>query len=127
MACFDIGGSLSSVLVRSQSVRECGVLRFSEESLQVIHTPPATRSRSATFGELAGAAWVIHADEVDDLPLGDVEAVANSIVEFHNRIPSKRCHRISKLRLLHRHSGDLAGSNAKAVIFHDILPAGRVQ
>jgi hypothetical protein len=127
MAGLDIGGSLASVLFRSQSIGGGGILRFGEESLQVAHTPAAPRSCSAAFAELAGAARVIHADEVDDLPLGDVEAVANRIVEFHNQIPSKRDHRVSRPGLLHRHSGDLAGSNTKAVVFHDILPAGRVQ
>lgn len=98
VARLDIGGSLAGVFLGGESIGEGRVLRFREEPLQVVHAPTAPGSSSAAFGELTGAAGLIHANEVDDLPLGDVEAVANGVVEFHNRIPSNRRHRIGQCR-----------------------------
>ena len=94
VARLDIGGSLAGVFFGSQCIGEGRVLRFCEESFQVVHAPAAPGPGSAAVGQLTGAARLIHANEVDDLPLGDVEAVANGVVEFHNRIPSNRRHRI---------------------------------
>ena len=54
-----------------------------EVSLQKRDAPAAARPRAAAFTDLRGDAGLVDADEVHDLPFGDVKAEANFVVEFH--------------------------------------------
>src|SRR5262245_53335607 len=52
-----------------------------EVTLQVGDAPPAAGSRSAAFADLAGAPRPVDANVIHDLPLRDVKAVADGVVE----------------------------------------------
>lgn len=83
----NVGRPLPRVLVWSQQVgrllltRGCG-----EVPLQVRHTPPAAGPRAAALADLARAARLMHADEIENLPLADVEAVTDCVVGLHREI-----------------------------------------
>lgn len=96
MAGFDVGGALLGVVGGCEGVgfgegrrdwRQVGFARrtlgLGEVAFEIIHAPAAARPCSATLADLTGAARLMDADEVHNLPLGDVEAVANGVVEVH--------------------------------------------
>jgi hypothetical protein len=55
-----------------------------EHAAQISTAPAAASARPEAIGQLAGAARLFHADVVQQLPLRDMEAEANFVVEFHN-------------------------------------------
>ena len=54
-----------------------------EEPLQEWAAPAAARAGAVAIGELGESAGLLEADEVFDLPPGDVEAEAEFFVGFH--------------------------------------------
>src|SRR5207237_9203844 len=52
---------------------------------QIRYAPATSRPRAAALADLAGAARLVNADEIEDFPLGDVEAVADGVVEFQGK------------------------------------------
>jgi hypothetical protein len=54
-----------------------------KEALQEGAAPAAAGSGAVTLGELSEAAGLFEADEVLDLPAGDMEAEAKFFVGFH--------------------------------------------
>ena len=60
-----------------------------EQLLQISNAPPATGPRAAAFADLTRNARLVDADEVGDLPFGDVEAVTDFVVGFQAE-PSSR-------------------------------------
>mgnify|MGYP006969360039 CR=1 FL=1 len=83
--CSDICRPPCSIFVRRHRILTFGILaiRFSEIPFQIRNTPTATRSRPAAAAHLARTPGTMDADVVDDLPLGDVEAVTDCVVELH--------------------------------------------
>src|SRR5205823_1541571 len=71
-------------------VRDRSGLRLFEIPLEVGDAPSAARPRAAALADLAGAAGLMNADEIQNLPLRDVKAVADRVVEFHGAEESKR-------------------------------------
>jgi hypothetical protein len=68
-------------------IRSCCVarqtLRLGEVPFEILHTPAAAGPCPAAFADLARTTRLMDANEVDDLPLGDVKAIANGVVEIH--------------------------------------------
>ena len=85
MARFDVVGSAGGVLFGGQFVvADClAPLSLFEVLLQVGNAPATPCSRAATLADLAGATRLIEPDVVDDLPLRDVEAITDFVVEVH--------------------------------------------
>ena len=90
MAGLDVFGPALSVLFRGQFVlvNRFSALELLKVLLQIGDAPAAAGARSAAFADLTGAAGLVQADVVDDLPLGDVEAVTDFVVKFHVAIGS---------------------------------------
>lgn len=85
MAGFYILRAALSVLLRRRvgRVLACGPLLLIEQVPQVGAAPAAAGAGAETLAELPWAARLRHADEVDHLALGDVEAEAEFVVEVH--------------------------------------------
>jgi hypothetical protein len=62
-------------------------LRGVEEALQEWPAPAATGPRTVTIGELCDSLRPLDPQVVNHLPLGDVEAQAKLVVEFHANRP----------------------------------------
>lgn len=85
-ALFDVLASLRGVLVGSQRVvGRFGIVRGLEVAFEKRHAPAATGSRSAALGKLARSTRSMNPQEVENLPLRDVKAVANRVVRFHEQ------------------------------------------
>jgi hypothetical protein len=54
-----------------------------EQALEVRAAPAATRPRAEAFGQLPDALGSLQADEILDLPSGDVKAEAKLFVGVH--------------------------------------------
>ena len=63
-------------------------LQVGEVSLQVGDTPAATGSSTAAFAQLAGTFGSVDPQVVEDLPLGDVKAEADFVIELHSMVPA---------------------------------------
>ena len=63
----------------------CVPARWLEHAAQVGAAPAAAGARTEAIGQLAGAARFLDADKIQQLPLGDMEAEANFVVEFHRK------------------------------------------
>ena len=89
LAGFDVRRALSGVFGGGQCIRRrLGfLLRLGEVAFEVCDAPAATGSRAATLAQLTGDARAMDPDEVHDLPLGDVKAVTNRVVEFQGEVP----------------------------------------
>ena len=87
MAGANVLASPVGVFVRSQSIRLSGlwVCGFLKVSLQERNAPAAAGPRACAFADLTGAFRLVDANKIDDLPLRNVEAVADFVVEFHSR------------------------------------------
>lgn len=59
------------------------MLRFIEQFFDEWNAPAAARARTVALAHLAGSTRFIDANEVANLPLGYVEAVANLVVRLH--------------------------------------------
>ena len=60
-----------------------------EQFFQISNAPPATGPRTAAFADLTRNTRFVNADEVSDLPLGDVKTVTNFVIGFQSE-PSSR-------------------------------------
>ena len=84
----NIVGPQARILLRWQLIRigrDTG-LRLLEVPLEIRHSPSAARPRAAAFADLTGAPRLMNADEVKNLPLADVKAIADGVVELHSVI-----------------------------------------
>jgi hypothetical protein len=62
-----------------------------EQLLQKRPAPSAASPRAEAFRELALAARFLDAQKVNHLPLGDVEAEAEFVVEVHEKVLGFQC------------------------------------
>ena len=86
LACLDVVAALPSVLLRRQRIvaQLLRSVRLVEVASQKRNAPAATGSRSAALGKLAGSTRIVNPLEVEDLPLRDVEAVTNRVIQLHD-------------------------------------------
>jgi hypothetical protein len=84
----DVGGALPRIFFRRQ--RLTLIARFTsglgKVPLEVRHAPSAAGPRPAALADLAGPARSVDPDVIQNLPLRDVEAVTDCVVEFHDFI-----------------------------------------
>lgn len=87
MSRFDIRRTLSRVVTGRSRFRLINdlALRLGEIAFQIRHTPSTSGAGSPTFADLTRSSRPMHADEIQDLPFGNVEAVADGVVDFHAR------------------------------------------
>ena len=87
MSRLDVRGTLPSIVGRTQHLGSVHrlTLRFGEVTLEIRHAPATSRSGTSAFADLTRPSRSMHADEVKNLPLRDVEAVANRVVVFHEQ------------------------------------------
>lgn len=85
MARLDVGGTLGGVFGRchrfTASRLAAGCLF--KVTFEIRDTPSTTRSRTATFADLAGDTWPVQPDEVQDLAFGHMEAVTDGVGGLH--------------------------------------------
>jgi hypothetical protein len=87
-AVADVVSSTASVVIgRRQTVGLARLVLSLEQTLQERPTPAAARAGAEALGQLADPLRPFDADEILDLPLGDVKAEAKLVVRFHVRIP----------------------------------------
>ena len=58
--------------------------RFVKKLLDKRNAPAAPRAGTVTFADLAGATRLVDANEVTDLPFGNMEAVAEFVIRLHS-------------------------------------------
>jgi hypothetical protein len=72
------------LLRRQVAFNDCGPRLMGREHLrQIGPTPPAAGPGPKTLAHLGGAAGALQPQKVQQLPLGNVKAEANFVVEFH--------------------------------------------
>jgi hypothetical protein len=84
----NVGGTATGILFRRELVDPLPLLvcRLLMKLAKKRNTPAATCACPAAVGELTGDARFFAANEIQQLPLAYVKAVADLGVEFHNRL-----------------------------------------
>lgn len=67
------------------------MLSFVEQFFDKGDTPAAARTCAVALADLAGSPWFVDADEVANLPLRNVEAVADFVVRLHEELLACGC------------------------------------
>lgn len=83
-ACSHIIRAFTSVLFGS-NLNRCFSLRTGgiKELLQKRHAPAATRACTSAFTDLAGDSRLMNANEIHNLPLRNMKAIAELVVRLH--------------------------------------------
>jgi hypothetical protein len=87
LAGADVLGSPRSVFLGRERVEIVGPTRVLEQLPQERHAPTAPRARAVALRQLARHARLLDADERQQFPPRDVEAVADFGVEVHVSLP----------------------------------------
>ena len=85
LAIGDIFAALARVLTGGRKLGGVAVLAGVKQSLEERPAPATAGTSTEAFGQLPNATRLLDANEVDNLPLGDMKTEAKLVVEFHSR------------------------------------------
>ncbi len=79
----DVCAALFGIFIGGGQISRRSVVGRFKQRPQERSAPTTARSSTKTVGDLTGSSWSLDADEIDDLPLGDVKTETKFIVKFH--------------------------------------------